>query len=546
MKTSSTLLLILLSSLHFALNATNYTNNGTTQSYSLNAGDTLRIANGVYRGNINSFQNGAVITVSPGATFKPNNFNVPQGKIINNGTCEFGSLSTYSNFKFENYNLLVVTADLTLQDGTTQTWNNHPTATIRITGNFAMNNAVFTNYATMNVGNNFAMYTATANYINRGLLTINGDLSISNGILDNENRIIVDDFNAWGGQVINEGEIKPKGGMTFSSGTNYTNQCLMITDEGFTNYGNFTNNGLIWVGRSGTANDHFYSSGTFTNAANAVVRTIRFTNYNIINGGGSYYITGDSYTSGTVGRSGTTTDSIKVYDVTRANASRIFDVQWGTVHANVVYRSFAQPDTNNVNYAGCSSYYRTDLGTLLPIEWNYFDARLIQNRPELSWSARFEANMKFDVERSYDNVTFNTIGQQVSNSTKKYFFTDDKVEGNTVVYYRIKATSAVNGSVKYTQTKTVKMGATALNKMSIYPNPVKQTATIQFQWSKSETLLLRISNAAGQVMFVRTVSAAKGQNSVTFAEATKLNAGVYFVDLVQNNKAVSAQQFIKE
>lgn len=544
MKTSSTLLLIFFTCIIATVNATNYTNNGNTQPYALNSGDTLKIVSGIYAGNINSFQNGAVITVSSGATFKPNNFNIPQGKIINYGTCEFNSLGTYSNFKFDNYNLLVVKNDLTLNDGTTQTWNNHYAATIKVTGSFAMNNAVFTNYATMSIGINFAMYAATSNYINRGMLTINGDISITNGILDNENRIVVDDLNAWGGQVINEGEIMPKGDMTFSNGTTYTNRCLLVTGEGFTNYGTFTNNGLLWVGRTGTTNDHFYNSGTFTNAAGATVRTVRFTNYNTLTGAGNYYITGESYTSGTVGRSGSTTDTITVYDVTRSNASRIFDTQWGTVHPNVVYRVFQQPDTNKVNYAGCSSFYRSSLANPLPIVWESFDARLQNGKPLLTWSANYEADSRFDVQRSFDNVNYVKVNTQIATTGSQYTHTDNSLEKATVVYYRVKATSRT-GAVTYTETKNIRLGNDSKAELSVYPNPANNQATIQFTTQRNELVTIDVNHITGQSITSYTVKANSGINTFSIPNVSGLQKGVYLITLKNETDNISTCRFVK-
>jgi hypothetical protein len=544
MKTYLLILLTLTIFISLPTRATNYTNNGTPQAYNLSNSDTLRIANGTFTGQVNTFANGAVIVVSAGTTFKPGYFASPSGKIINHGTCEFGALGTYGGFAFENFNQLIVTSNLNLYDGSTQTWNNNATATIKITGSFSMNNAVFTNYATVTIGGNFAMYTATSSFLNRGLLSITGDVSVNAGILSNQNRIYADEFNAYGGQVINEGSISPAGNMTFNTGTNYTNQCLLITNRGFTNYGNFANNGLLWVGRTGTANDHFYNSGTFTNSTTAVVRSVKFTNYSTIAGGGSYYITGDSYTSGTVGRTGTTTDSIRVYDVTRTSASRIFDTQYGSVHPNTVYRTFAQPDTNTVNYAGCSSYYKMDLGTLLPIEWNYFDVKLVQNKPVISWSTQYEANMKFEIERSYDNLKFVTAGSQISNASKNYTFTDN-AERAVVLYYRIKATSAVNGAVKYTETKTVKIAASTTSTLAVYPNPVKDAANFTFTSDRNEQVIVRVRNAGGQIILSRNIIAAKGANVFTLSEVAQLNAGIYIVELINAASIIASERFIK-
>lgn len=547
MKASSLLFALLFTSYCFTSplfgNATNYTNNGSSSAYNLNSGDTLRVVNGAYRGNLNTFNAGAVVIVSAGATFKPNYINTPSGKILNYGTCEFNSLGTNGGFWFENFNLATVSGDLSLYDGSQQTWNNNVTARMAITGNFYMNNAVFNNYASMVVGGNFSLYTATSNLINKGLLVIGGNFSISNGIVNNKNRVYVNDFNAWGGQVINEGSISPRGSMTFNSGTSYTNQCLLVTSRGFTNYGNFQNNGLLWVGKTGTADDHFYNSGTFTNSNDAVVKTVRFTNYNTLSGGGSYYINGSSYSSGTVGKSGATTDSIKIYDVTRTNAGSFFDVQYGTVHPNAVFRTVALPDTAAITYTGCSSFYRSDLGSILPVEWNYFEAKMVQGNPVLNWSAQHSGEAKFEVERSYDNSNFTAVTTVVSNATKTYSHTDGEAKNYTTVYYRVKATNT-NGTIIYTGTKMLKAPSTNTT-FSVYPNPVTGPATLIFKAEKNGQLMLRVRNAAGQEIIAKNIMVAAGTNTINLPETATVKSGVYMIEVMDEGTPMASSQFVK-
>jgi len=546
MKTFFPLLPVLfLSLLSSAAYATNYTNNGSTQqAYALYSGDSLRITSGTYVGSITSFTNGAVIIVSAGATFKPSNFHMPAGRVINYGSVDFGTIGTYGGFRFDNFNLLNVNGDLSLYDGATQIWNNNVAAMMRITGSFSMNNAVFTNASTLTVGGSFTMYTATSRFINRSATSITGDLSINNGVLTNQNRLSMNNLNAWGGEVVNEGSISPRGNLTFSNGTSYTNQCLLVARNGFTNYGNFSNNGLLWVGTTNTASDHFYNSGTFTNAAGATVRTVRFTNYNTLAGAGNYYITGESYTSGTVGRSGSTTDTIVVYDVTRSNASRIFDTQWGSVHPNVVYRVFQQPDTNKVNYSGCSSFYRSSLATPLPVIWESFDAKVQQGNPVLSWSANYEADSRFDVQRSFDNIDFVTINSQPATTSNRYTYTDNNVERATVIYYRVKATSRT-GAVTYTETKSIRLANESKAELSVYPNPVKDQASIQFKAQKNELVTISISNMAGQPVSNYTVNAKTGTNLFTVPTSSGLQAGVYFITLKNETENIAVSRFVK-
>ncbi|RYZ28305.1 MAG: T9SS type A sorting domain-containing protein [Chitinophagaceae bacterium] len=524
-------------------NATNYINSLSSTAYSLLSGDTLRIVGNSYNGVLNSFQSGSVIIVSAGATFSPGNMNTPSGKIINYGVCQFNNLGTSGNFEFVNYNVATFSSHLNLYDGAKQSLTNNIGGTITIAGNLSINNAVLNNYSTMTVGGDLNMYRTNSLVNNTGNLTIGKDLNISGGLLDNQNLISTRNLNTWGGVVKNQGELSPAGDMVFSAGSNYSNECLMITKKGFTNYGNFTNNGLLWVGTSGSPNDHFLNSGTFTNSTDAVVKTVKLTNYSTIVGGGSYYITGDSYNSGIVGKSGTTTDLIRVYDLTRANSSRIFDTQWGTVNDNVVFSPFAQPDTNEVNYAGCSSLFRANIGSTLPVEWKSFDVKLVQNQAAITWSAEYEANVKFEVEKSTDRTNFKSITTASSNTTKSYAHTDANVEKNTVVYYRIKATS-LNGAVKYTDTKSLKIAGTA-SALSVYPNPTKDVATIQYKSDVAEALTIRISNASGLQVALKNVTALKGLNAFNLTETAQLNAGVYFAELINVNSVVASVRIIK-
>lgn len=526
--------------------ATNYTNSGSSQAYDLYNGDTLRISSGTYQGGISTLNPGSVIIVTAGATFKPGYMNSPAGKIINYGNCVFGGIGTVGGFKFENYNQLTVTGDLALYDGVQQIWNNNVAARMDISGSLYLNNTILTNSSYIGVGGSVAFYTSTSNLVNKGLINIAGSFSISNGVLNNQNRIYTGgDFNAWGGQVINEGSINPKGNMTFNTGTSYTNKCLMITNAGFTNYGSFQNNGLLWVGRTNTATDHFYNSGNFTNAADAVVKTVKLTNYSTLNGGGSYYINGDSYSSGTVGTGGATTDSIKVYDVTRTNSNSIFDVQYGTVYANVIFKTVALPDTNSVNYSGCSSFYKSDLGVLLPIEWKAFDARLVQGQPLITWSAQFEAGMKFEVERSYDNANFTSVATISSNNTKTYSYTDASFEKNNIIYYRIKATSAANGAVKYTETKMVKTSSNS-TVFSVYPNPTKGVTTINYKAEKSGQVTILVHGVTGQNLLTKTNTVANGVNSITLTEVAEFKNGTYIIELINAAGTITSTRIIKQ
>ncbi|NTS41494.1 T9SS type A sorting domain-containing protein [Flavisolibacter sp. BT320] len=549
MKTTSTLVLFLLSCFFATAQPTNYTNEGETRNYNLANGDTLRITAGTFKGQVGSFPTGSVIIVSAGASFKPSSLNSPAGAIINYGTCEFGFLGTHSGFSMDNYGTLTVKSGFSMYDGK-QYLTNRATATTTISNDFTMKNAEIFNSGTFTVGGHFRFYAATTSFTNKGIATISGDMSIDGGMLRNENRIFVNNLYVWtGATVSNKGAIEPKGKLEISSGSYFTNECLQITNAGFTNNANFTNNGLLWVGRTGTDADAFVNNGSakFSNADGAVVRAQKFTNYGTISGAGGYYISGNSITSGTIGIAGTTTDTIQVFDVSRTKSNQIFDTQNGTVNANVVYRPFDKPDTLNISYAGCAASYRMPSAIILPVRWLSFDVRMKQDKPVITWSAQYEAGMTFIVEKSFDKANFTSVASYNANPSEHYTFTDAVASSKAgVIYYRIKGKSAVDGDVRFTEIKAIKQNTVAATSFSVYPNPAQDMASVQFTATKSEQLTVRILTVAGQQVMQKQITIVAGTNTIRLTEAAQLQPGIYIIELQNGTQVVGNGRLVKK
>ncbi len=531
--------------------AINYINNGTSQVYSLLNGDTLRIARNTFTGIINVFPANAVIVVVSGAVFQPADMGGlynPAGKIINHGAMRFTNASlSGGGFALNNFGLMTVTGNVDLTNDTRKVWTNHVAATININGNLTMTaNAELNNYAGLYVSGSVNMSSSSVQMNNMGLLRAGANVSVSDGVFNNLNRLDATNINISGGQFNNTGGINLNGAIALSGGINNANNCVLITQTGFTNSTAYTNNGLLWVGRTGTAADYFSNSGTFTGTAGSAVRTVRFTNNATINGSSRLYIEGESGTSGPIGRSGNTSDSIIVYDVTRTNPTLILDVQSAAVRNNVVYRPFARPDTNAINYTGCSSYFRSNLSVLLPIEWRYFDLKAANSQAVISWGAANDAAVSYAVERSYDNSRFVTIGTVAANNTKNYTYTDASVRRNTIVYYRVKAVTGGN-QVRYTETKMLRTDASSTSKASIaiHPNPVKSAATISFTVSNAGNVKVMVKNITGQALLSKTVNTIKGINHIDMTELTSLKAGMYFLEIT-DGATTTSERFIKQ
>jgi hypothetical protein len=508
----------------------------------------LTIANGTYTGSLNTFTPGAVVVVSSNATFKPSNINTPGGKIINYGITTFTySFGGQANFYIDNYYVLDFQRDLALYTGSSKSIVNNYGATMTVNGSLSLNaNSTILNKGTLTINNAFSLYAASSDFTNEGTTTISGDFNISNGDIVNENIININGtFNFWGGDLDNQGSINPEGDFVNSSGTTYTNSCKMVTKKGFVNYGTFQNNGVLWVGTTGTSADKFYNSGTFIANPGSKVKAVDMTNYGTIKGSGYLYFTGSTYSSGPVGKLGTTADSIYVFDATRSNPDKIFDTQYGTVYNNTVFRSFAMPDTNET-IAGCSAIYRTASLMPLPVKWNYFYVKTVQDQPTLFWSAQYEADMKFEIERSYDNSNFSVIKTSTSNSDAVYSYTDNTADMKiATIYYRIKGTS-ITGEVKYTETRTVKNAQQSTVSFKLFPNPTTSNITVTYKSEKSGSVIVRIKNLGGQQLLFKNMAANTGMNNFQLDEVKNFVPGIYYIDIISGNQIIAAERFVKQ
>jgi Secretion system C-terminal sorting domain len=528
--------------------ATNYTNTGGSQSYSLGNKDSLKIVSGTFTGTISSFNTGAVIIVSSSASFKPAAIVGASGTIMNYGTTQIGfSLGVSNNFTFENYGIAKFLSDLSFWAGAQKTIINHYGAQLTITGNLTMDtNSDVDNQGAVVITGSVSFYAGTAIWTNSGTISIGGSLSMSNGQLINTNTLSMSgNMNIWGGLFSNSGSVQPGGTYTVSSGTTQVNNCKLVTQQGFTNYGTFQNNGVLWVGRTNTTADEFTNSGTFTNGVNGKVKAVELTNYGSIAGSGYLYFTGSTLNSGIVGIGGTTTDSIRVYDATRTNPSQIFDTQWGTVHANAVFKNFAIPDTNQLP-AGCSASFRAAQLAPLPVKWNYFYAKLVDKQPLLEWGADYEANMQFQIERSYNNADFAIIHTGVSANAANYTYNDETADmSQAAIYYRIKGLST-DGSIKYTEVKVVKPAQKTNVSVSLYPNPAIDLATVSYTTESNEQVTIQLKSASGQQLLLKNFVASAGINHFDLPEVKNLQRGLYFVNLITKSSIVSTERLVKE
>ncbi len=140
-------------------------------------------------------------------------------------------------------------------------------------------------------------------------------------------------------------------------------------------------------------------------------------------------------------------------------------------------------------------------GSTLPVTLSDFNATPAGNKVKVTWSTETEAgNSHFDVQRSSNGSTFATIGQVAgagnANTLINYQFIDSfPVNGNN--YYRLRQVDA-DGRATYSDIVLVRFGADVINRLLIYPNPVRNNITLNLNGSTAK-FRLRVTDMSGRV-----------------------------------------------
>ena len=157
----------------------------------------------------------------------------------------------------------------------------------------------------------------------------------------------------------------------------------------------------------------------------------------------------------------------------------------------------------------------------LPVELVSFTAKAAENHVALQWKTASELNNdRFEIERSKDGISFETIGTVNGNGTtneeQDYAYYDRTVVDG-IYYYRLKQVD-YDGKFEKSQVVQVRMSG-AQNAVSVFPTVIKDQINIQTDHTERPTV---VSDVTGRIL--RTYAATP--NTI---DVSDLKAGVYVV-----------------
>ena len=163
---------------------------------------------------------------------------------------------------------------------------------------------------------------------------------------------------------------------------------------------------------------------------------------------------------------------------------------------------------------------------------------LVNGFAKLTWATATEVSTKsFVIEKSIDGKSFSTLELiPAKNKPSAYEYTDaSKLTGSA--YYRLKVT---NNDGSYSYSSSVQLSNKVSVKMSVYPNPVVNTATVSHTQAVSGAVL-KVSSISGKTISTYNVQLGATQTSINVGNLTKGN----YVISYENNGEVSTTKFVK-
>ncbi|MEP7278964.1 MAG: Ig-like domain-containing protein [Bacteroidota bacterium] len=189
----------------------------------------------------------------------------------------------------------------------------------------------------------------------------------------------------------------------------------------------------------------------------------------------------------------------------------------------------------------------------LPVTIVDLGAVYANNKVNVKWTTTFELNNDhFEVERSTDGISFKSVatvkGQGNSATLHNYQFNDDvskNVLNKNDLYYRLKQVD-LDGKASYTKVLVVRVYRTkSLQSLSVTPNPAINDIKVNVQLNENSYIVMKIANSSGIEVMRKTTRGSIGTNSFSLEGTSRLQAGIYFLEVIVNSNERMMVKLIK-
>ncbi len=183
-------------------------------------------------------------------------------------------------------------------------------------------------------------------------------------------------------------------------------------------------------------------------------------------------------------------------------------------------------------------------GATLPVELSVFSAMMEEDYVLLEWQTESELNNAyFMVQRSADGERFEDLYEVAGAGTTvepQYYYHIDEMPLAGKSYYRLKQVD-FDGTSSYSDIKVIENNN--YSDVSIFPNPVKASFTLEINTPRDENLSIEIFDVAGHRLHFENQMVQEGNNQLSF-DSQHLAHGIYFMK-IYNGKDIQTIRFLK-
>lgn len=183
----------------------------------------------------------------------------------------------------------------------------------------------------------------------------------------------------------------------------------------------------------------------------------------------------------------------------------------------------------------------------LPVSLSNFDAKLNANEVSLTWITASESNNKgFAIERSQNGTDWQQLGfvngQDNSSKVNKYSFADkNPLQG--VNYYRLLQEDN-NGKTTPSEVKSVNFNVSALEKLTLYPNPVSDKLFVQIGVINNNNANISLVDLKGNIVKSIAVNSSNSNSTIDIT-LQGVQGGIYFLMLKDGRDTSSSKIIVK-
>ncbi|MBC7874854.1 MAG: T9SS type A sorting domain-containing protein [Ferruginibacter sp.] len=185
-----------------------------------------------------------------------------------------------------------------------------------------------------------------------------------------------------------------------------------------------------------------------------------------------------------------------------------------------------------------------DGGWILPVDCIVgCRSKKVSNKSIIEWEVNYCTQVNnFEVQRSVNNESFQTIGRENPGTEPVYSYTDGAL-ATGINLYRIKV-NYNSGAMRYSNTVAVINVQKNVWFTALSPNPVAGIATIGINAARPERVIFIIRDITGKPLKQWQSLITPGSNSINI-RVNELHAGIYYL-IVHTDEAKTVTRFVKQ